>query len=592
MSELLGFFLGMLAVVGAFGFIIFIHEMGHFLTARAVDIRCPHFAIGFGPELFGFRWRGTNFAVRLFPLGGYVLMQGEEPGATADPWSEAVSSYLGGETFPAPPTQLLSKLDTVPEAERGEAWKEVRDQVAYARTPSFPNLKAVEGNFHDRSVPARILVISGGVIMNFLAATLIFWFLAPNVGVGSFFQEWAPIVSSVESESPAGEAGLQGGDRLLEINGRSISSNLEAIDALSQSPGVPTKIVWERRGGERVEKSLVPMVGLDNVRFRVDDRGGMVLAHSTEHPELVGESVAEPSLEDLLVALRTPGAKSFEVGIVQANSLKPVPTRFTLPESFNGPRGQIGIRFGVSDIRFENKDTTFVAGVLPGSPAAKAGVQVGDELFSVGGFIIIANNDQGFGSLLEPALEQFSRLSSADQMGLLVRRAGEYKTLEVDNSTRLLTREALGVELVPLSDKDKLTAPFRLIGALLLSPYQYFRAWMDERATGAEIVESMQGPVGIMSLIYHLSDNGFFQFLFFIGLLNAAIGSFNLLPFPALDGARLVFLFIAGLRKGKAVDPDKEARVHLVGLMVLLCFVVIVTFGDIKKLIASQLFVM
>jgi len=94
-----------------------------------------------------------------------------------------------------------------------------------------------------------------------------------------------------------------------------------------------------------------------------------------------------------------------------------------------------------------------------------------------------------------------------------------------------------------------------------------------------------------MQILFLLSDNGIAQFLYFVALLNAAIGAFNLLPFPALDGSRLVFLIIAGLR-GKPLDPDKEARIHLAGLMVLLGFVVIVTFGDIKRLFSADIFVL
>ncbi|MFA7484137.1 MAG: site-2 protease family protein, partial [Vulcanimicrobiota bacterium] len=107
----MGFLLGILAVVVSFGFIIFIHELGHFLTARAVDIRCPQFAVGFGPSLFSFRWRGTNFAVRAFPFGGYVMMNGEEPGdRSEDPWAHAVDHYLGEAEFPATPQSLLEVL--------------------------------------------------------------------------------------------------------------------------------------------------------------------------------------------------------------------------------------------------------------------------------------------------------------------------------------------------------------------------------------------------------------------------------------------------------------------------------------------------
>jgi regulator of sigma E protease len=171
-------------------------------------------------------------------------------------------------------------------------------------------------------------------------------------------------------------------------------------------------------------------------------------------------------------------------------------------------------------------------------------------------------------------------------------RDGKAEELEVADGSGIVSVDQLGVALAPLTVEDKLKAPFVMIANLLRSPYDILSMWLNKQATGKEIVENMQGPVGIMTLIYQLRDNGLLQFLFFIALLNAAIGAFNLLPFPALDGARLVFLFIAALRGGRQVDPEKEAKVHLLGLLVLLCFVVVVTFGDIKRLIASHVFVM
>ncbi len=588
MSALLGFLLGMLAVVGAFGFIIFIHEIGHFLAARAVDIRCPQFAIGFGPQLFGFRWRGTNFAVRLFPLGGYVLMQGEEPGATSDPWAEAVAKYLNEETFPAEPSRLLAKLDAVPELERGEAWREVRDQVAYARTSSFPTLKSVEGNFHDRSIPARILVISGGVIMNFLATIIILWSLAPVVGVGSFFSDWGAVVSQVEAGTPADKAGIVSGDKIVAVNGRPIGSYIEASEAIAANPGKATKVEVETRDGKKQLKTVTPLLSVGSVRFEVGEDGKLFLVSATNHPQLVNKYVTSPDVTKLLETVRARGADRFELQF--EGEAKPVV--FELNKDVAKPRGQIGIRFGVSDIRFEKDLTVKVASVNAGSPAEVAGVKAGDELILVGGFNLLSNGDLGFGSLVEPALQAFARLESAEPMELGVLRDGKFESLTIKDPVGLTTLSSLGVELFPLTQADRLKAPFQMIGTLVMSPYMILRAWLDERATGSEIVDSMQGPVGIMTLIYQLSDNGILQFLFFVALLNAAIGAFNLLPFPALDGARLVFLAIAGLRGGRQVDPDKEAKVHLLGLMVLLCFVVVVTFGDIKKLIASQLFVM
>ena len=66
-------------------------------------------------------------------------------------------------------------------------------------------------------------------------------------------------------------------------------------------------------------------------------------------------------------------------------------------------------------------------------------------------------------------------------------------------------------------------------------------------------------------------------------MLTANLGIMNLLPLPALDGGRLVFLIIEAVRK-KRVDPDKEGMVHFIGLMLLLALMVLVMFNDIRKL--------
>ncbi|MCA9794140.1 MAG: site-2 protease family protein, partial [Candidatus Eremiobacteraeota bacterium] len=105
---------------------------------------------------------------------------------------------------------------------------------------------------------------------------------------------------------------------------------------------------------------------------------------------------------------------------------------------------------------------------------------------------------------------------------------------------------------------------------------------------GKEIAQGVSGPIGIMQTIYVISHNGLAAFLFFLGLLNAAVGGFNLIPFPALDGSRLLILMVAGLR-GREFDPDKEARFHFTGLVILLTLVIFVTFFDVQRLFAGSL---
>lgn len=109
--------------------------------------------------------------------------------------------------------------------------------------------------------------------------------------------------------------------------------------------------------------------------------------------------------------------------------------------------------------------------------------------------------------------------------------------------------------------------------------------------TGGVTLNDMSGPIGIVDAIGTSYEETvtygayyvFLQMLYICVLLSANLGVMNLLPLPALDGGRLVFLIIEAIR-GKKVNPDKEGMVHFVGLMLLLGLMVIVMFNDIRKL--------
>ena len=162
------------------GAVIFVHELGHFIVARWVGIRVETFALGFGPRLFGLRRGGTDYSVRLIPLGGYVKMTGQEDAA------------------------LLKEGDTDP------------------------------GSFANKTVGQRFAVIAAGVVMNVIFASIAFVVIG-LIGI----QFPAPVVGGVERGFPAAQAkiiwqddgdpstpdesvGLKPGDRILALNGRRI----------------------------------------------------------------------------------------------------------------------------------------------------------------------------------------------------------------------------------------------------------------------------------------------------------------------------------------------------------------------------------
>src|SRR5687768_3624084 len=75
--------LAWLAPLLVFGLVVFVHELGHFLAAKAVGVYAPRFSIGFGPALFRKRWGETEYIIAALPLGGYVRMASREDEATA-----------------------------------------------------------------------------------------------------------------------------------------------------------------------------------------------------------------------------------------------------------------------------------------------------------------------------------------------------------------------------------------------------------------------------------------------------------------------------------------------------------------------------
>ena len=101
--------------------------------------------------------------------------------------------------------------------------------------------------------------------------------------------------------------------------------------------------------------------------------------------------------------------------------------------------------------------------------------------------------------------------------------------------------------------------------------------------TGNVAINQMSGPVGIVSTISDAVSYGLESVLMILAMITINLGVFNLLPFPALDGGRLVFLLVE-LVRGKPVDQKYEMWVNSAGIVILLGFMAFVTFSDITRL--------
>jgi regulator of sigma E protease len=200
-------FFGFIVVLGV---LIFVHELGHFMAARAVGIGVHRFSIGLGPATpLHFERGDTEYVLAWIPFGGYVKMASEEEQRQM----EALEGGAPEKVFP--PEQL----------------------------------------FENKPLWARILVISAGVLMNTLFAWVLFSGLNGVYGVPGTLAEAG--LGGIVQESPAAEAGLLAQDRILAVDGEEISSWGELVERIELRPGRLMRFRVER-SGEILEIEATP----------------------------------------------------------------------------------------------------------------------------------------------------------------------------------------------------------------------------------------------------------------------------------------------------------------------------------------------
>ncbi len=194
----------------ALGILIFIHELGHFLVAKAVGVGVERFSLGFGPRVWSFRRGETEYCLSVVPLGGYVKMVGEEAHG-----EEAI--------HPAP-------------APSGEAASD--PAKSFALKPLW----------------ARTLIVFAGPGMNFVLAAVILSGISLAVGVAV---PPSATVGRVLPDSPAAQAGLTLQDQVVAVNGQPIRHWGQLEEAVARSEGRPLALTVAREG-RRQEIPVTP----------------------------------------------------------------------------------------------------------------------------------------------------------------------------------------------------------------------------------------------------------------------------------------------------------------------------------------------
>ncbi len=185
-------------IIVVLGVLIFFHELGHFLCAKAFGVGVEKFSLGFGPKILGKTVGRTQYLISAIPLGGYVKMVGEQPDAEIDPADIPLS-------------------------------------------------------FTHKAVAKRMLIVAAGPFFNFFLAVLIFFvvFLAEGVTL------LQPVVGEVKPGSPAEKAGIVKGDRVLAIDADPVKTWSDMAVKIMDSRGEPL-VFSVARGGEVIDMKIAP----------------------------------------------------------------------------------------------------------------------------------------------------------------------------------------------------------------------------------------------------------------------------------------------------------------------------------------------
>ena len=222
-----------------------------------------------------------------------------------------------------------------------------------------------------------------------------------------------------------------------------------------------------------------------------------------------------------------------------------------------------------------------VSSVSDNSPAEEAGFKANDKVVSING-ISMSNNSQ---------ITETTAANGDKEMIVEVNRQGESVFLKV--TPKLTETESYYTGLACYGGRTKVS-PINTVGyAIQETGYnvKLVLKTLGMMFTGKVSVNNLMGPVGTVSTMSNVveeskADGAFYVFLNLMnlcGLISANLGVMNLLPLPALDGGRLVFLIIEAIR-GKAVKKEHEGMVHFVGMVLLMILMVYVMFKDIKGL--------
>ena len=485
------------------GVLVFVHEFGHFFTAKRLGIPVLEFGFGFPPRAFVFA-----------RSEGRIEIQGRQiviPKKFVLPQTLAVGSQVAYKTAFQNDREVLTSIEIIDAESQGMiAASQVQSfdpgteySINWIPIGGFVRLMGEEdpnvpGGFATAKPIARILVLLAGVTMNLAVAWLVF--STTSMLVPSAVTLQTTRIVNVAPNSPAATEGLKANDWIIAANGINVKNDYPTLSTM----------------------------------------------------------------------LRQNAGKTVTLTVVRNNStLDPI----SIVPRANPPPGE-----GAVGIQLTGMAGPRVLAVEPGSVADRAGVQPGDGLMFLIDGKTPAKDENEIAEYVKthPGFKiEWTLIRNDDSIGPIVVQLPDSVTAD---------SAKLGLKI----NATILDAPvegIRSIASIALETPKFIG-----RIMRGEIQENaFVGVIGMAQATNELAQRGGALTLFqWFGLLSLNLALVNLLPLPAIDGGRLVFVLLEVIRGGKKIDPRKEAMVHLAGIIFLLGLMVIISYFDIQRLLAGK----
>ena len=549
-----------IAFILILGLIIIVHEGGHFFFAKKAGILCHEFSIGMGPAIWKKKYGETVLCIRAIPIGGYVSMADEvlvdglvkkgkkialnlidgkvseiliEENATGQVNGEVVDfDILGKDGNPL--------YITINDGIQDHYYEIMEDAFFVAKNDERMQLTPYNRCFDSKSILARFLTLVAGAGMNFILAIIIYLLVSFATGVPNLDSNVVGSVSAANTDLIVEVDGeyttkLLAGDQITEINGQDVESwndvSVELAKLLTNNETTVDMVVL--RDGQEIQLEVecytyIASIGLSNIQYQ-----------PKELPEGITNGVV--------------------LGNIGMNYL-------------NSDHGKYELTAGdiITKVRIDvvNADKSIEKGEV-------INVESWSQLIGLFKDINVANVQFEYYSFAKKGIVSIDDCAVFQTYGneLLENQRIEKIQIKIGMSPEQGFNFFGCIGQAFKNFWNDFTLIFRTLG-ILIAPQSGFRQ------VG---VSDLSGFVGIFDMIMGFVGSGLLALLSFMALLSVNIGVMNLLPIPALDGGRVIFLVYELITKKK---PSKkvETMVNNIFFILLMVLFVYVTFNDVFRM--------